>query len=71
MTDSQTTTDHNAIRRWVEARKGRPATVKATEEDGHAGILRVDFAPKDEGLEEIGWDEFFQKFAANVAGGGS
>lgn len=62
MSDSHTTTDHKAIRRWVEEREGRPATVKATEEDGHAGILRVDFAPKDEGLEEIGWDEFFQKF---------
>jgi hypothetical protein len=62
MSDSQTTTDHKTIQRWVEERKGRPATVKATEEDGHAGILRIDFAPKDEGLDEIGWDEFFQKF---------
>jgi hypothetical protein len=62
MSESQTTTDHKAIKRWVEERKGRPATVKATEEDGHAGILRIDFAPKDEGLDEISWDEFFQKF---------
>jgi hypothetical protein len=62
MSDSQTTTDHKTIRRWVEERKGRPATVKATEEDGHAGILRIDFAPKDEGLDQIGWDEFFRKF---------
>jgi hypothetical protein len=62
MSDSQTTTDHQTIRRWVEERKGRPATVKATEEDGHAGILRIDFAPKDEGLEQIDWDEFFRKF---------
>jgi hypothetical protein len=36
--------------------------VKATEEDGHAGILRIDFGPKEEGLDEIDWDEFFQKF---------
>ncbi len=62
MSEGQTTTDHKTIKRWVEERKGRPSTVKATEEDGHAGILRIDFAPKDEGLEEIGWDEFFQKF---------
>ena len=62
MSDSQMTTDHKTIRRWVEERKGRPATVKATEEDGHAGILRIDFAPKDEGLEEIGWEDFFRKF---------
>jgi hypothetical protein len=62
MTDSATTTDHKAIKKWVEERDGRPATVRATEDDGHAGILRVDFGPKDEQLEEIGWDEFFRKF---------
>jgi hypothetical protein len=62
MSDSHTTRDHNIIRKWATARDGRPATVKATEEDGHAGILRIDFGPKEEGLEEIEWDEFFQKF---------
>jgi hypothetical protein len=62
MSEGHTTTDHEVIKKWAEERGGRPATVKKTEEDGHAGILRIDFGPKDEGLEEIGWDEFFEKF---------
>ncbi|WP_445819686.1 hypothetical protein [Bradyrhizobium sp. ISRA442] len=40
----------------------KPATVKATVDDGHAGILRFDFDRKDEGLDRISWDQFFQKF---------
>ncbi len=61
--DSHTTTNHNVIRKWADERKGRPATVTATEDsEGHAGILRIDFGPKDERLEPIGWDEFFRKF---------
>ena len=31
-------------------------------QDRHAGILRIDFDPPDQGLERIGWDEFFEKF---------
>jgi len=62
MSESQTTTDHDTIRKWAEQRRGRPATVRATEEDGHAGILRIDFGPKEEALEEIEWSEFFRKF---------
>jgi hypothetical protein len=62
MGDSATTTDHKAIRKWAEERDGRPATVRATEEDGHAGILRIDFGPAEDRLEEIEWDEFFAKF---------
>jgi hypothetical protein len=60
--EAQQTTDHNVIRKWVDERGGKPATVKATEEDGHVGILRIDFDPPDEGLDRIGWDEFFAKF---------
>jgi hypothetical protein len=62
MSEGERTTDHKLIRKWVEQRDGRPATVRATEEDGHAGILRVDFGPKEDGLEEIEWEEFFRKF---------
>jgi hypothetical protein len=62
MSESHTTTDHNKIKKWVDERKGVPATVTATERDGQAGILRIDFGPKEEGLEEISWDEFFKKF---------
>ncbi len=61
--EAQTTTSHEAIRKWVEERGGKPATVKATEDnDEHAGILRIDFDPPDESLDRIGWNEFFSKF---------
>jgi hypothetical protein len=60
--EAQTTTDHTTIRKWAEKRGGRPATVRATEEDGHAGILRIDFDPKQKALDPIEWNEFFAKF---------
>jgi hypothetical protein len=62
MSESATTTDHDKIRKWAEERDGRPSTVAATEENGHAGILRIDFGPKEKALDEIDWDEFFRKF---------
>jgi hypothetical protein len=66
---STTTTDHDTIRRWVEERGGRPATVKGTG-NGGAGVLRIDYPGRgdDESLQEISWEEFFRKFEdANLA----
>ncbi|MDQ3890665.1 MAG: hypothetical protein M3312_08990, partial [Actinomycetota bacterium] len=62
--ESKTTTDHDEIRRWVEERGGRPASVKGTGDGDDAGILRIDFpgVGDETSLEEIGWDEFFEKF---------
>ena len=64
--DAQATTDHKTIREWAQARGGKPATVKATHRKGDAGILRIIFPDSryadDENLEEITWDEFFEKF---------
>lgn len=65
MSQSTSTTDHTAIRRWVEERGGRPARVKATGSGQNPGILRFDFGEPDEALEEISWDEFFEKFDEN------
>lgn len=62
MSSATTTTDHDAIRRWIEDRDGRPAKVAT---DGKGGILRVDFREPDDNLEEIGWEEFFQIFEDN------
>jgi hypothetical protein len=62
MSDSNTTQDHNAIRRWAEARGGKPAQVAATGSASDAGILRLDFEPADEGLKPISWEQFFKKF---------
>ena len=63
-TEAKVTTNQDEIRRWVEARGGKPATVKATHKDGDPGLLRIDF-PGYSGadtLEPISWDEFFRKF---------
>lgn len=62
MSTSETTTDHDTIRKWIEDRGGVPTVVKGTEDDEGEGILRVDFAERDDKLEEISWDEFFDTF---------
>ena len=59
---SQTTIDHDTIRRWAEERGGVPAVVRGTEDDEGEGILRIDFAEPDDSLEEISWEEFFEVF---------
>jgi hypothetical protein len=67
MSKSKRTTDHEQIRQWAEARNGKPARVQGTGDSDDAGLLRIDFPEKetveeDEELEEISWDEFFEKF---------
>jgi hypothetical protein len=74
MAGAKITTDHDEIRKWAEARGGRPATVRSTHGQGHgkghdkggASIIRIEFpdAPhsKHDALEEISWEEFFEKF---------
>lgn len=63
MSSSETTTDHEAIRKWIEDRGGRPSVVRATEDDGRGGgILRVDFRDPDDALDDVDWDEFFRIF---------
>ena len=53
------------LRTRRSARGGRPAVVKSTHGKDGGGVLRSDFAEKDEDLEEIGWDEFFEIFDKN------
>jgi hypothetical protein len=62
--ESHTTTDHDEIRSWVERHDGKPVSVLGIDKGGDAGILRIDFpggAGSDD-LEEISWDDWFQKF---------
>lgn len=61
---AKVTTDHDEIREWVESHGGHPAMVKRTARNGRGGILRIDFPGfSGEGsLEEVSWDDFFQKF---------
>jgi len=64
MSSSKTTTNHDEIRKWAEARGGKPATVKRTRDNDEAGVLRIDFPgySGDDSLQEISWEEFFKKF---------
>lgn len=59
------TTDHEVIRRWVEKRGGRPATIADTDQPSQpAGVLRFDFpgGALNPPLKPITWEEFFEKF---------
>jgi hypothetical protein len=62
MSESTTTTDHQKIREWAEARGGKPSKVDT---GGEGGILRIDFGEPEESLESIAWEEFFQIFDDN------
>ena len=70
MASARTTTDHDTIRRWVEAHGGHPAVVAETEDKGRGGgLLRIDYdepgGNDDDRLHRIGWDEFFKIFDEN------
>ena len=66
---SKTTQDHDTIRKWADARGAQPAEVRGTHKGNQTGILRFCFPNarnrNDENLQEISWDEFFEKFDDN------
>ena len=64
--ESNTTTNHDEIRKWVEERGGTPAIVKGTER-GESALLRIDYPgySGEDTLEAIEWDEFFEIFDDN------
>jgi hypothetical protein len=62
MSEAKTTSNHAEIRKWVEARNGRPSRVKGAKQ---GGVLRIDFGEPEEALEEISWDDFFRIFDAS------
>jgi hypothetical protein len=70
MARARTTTNHDEIRRWVEARGGWPARVKRTGRGARGsrtddpGILRIDYPgfTGEKSLERISWDEWFSAF---------
>jgi len=59
---TNTTTDHDEIRQWVEKHDGAPATVVGTGDE--VGILRIDFpgGAGEDRLRHIDWDQWFDKF---------
>ncbi|HEV2653362.1 MAG TPA: hypothetical protein VGT82_00310 [Ktedonobacteraceae bacterium] len=62
--EAKTTTNHHTIKKWAEARGGKPVAVKLPQ--GDIGLLRIDFPGYSgaDSLEEITWDAFFKQFDA-------
>lgn len=67
MAQASRTTDHDTIREWAEARGAKPSAVEGTGGKDDPGIIRLDFPGySGEGkLEEISWEEWFEKFDEN------
>ena len=65
---SETTTDHDTIRKWAESKGGKPAAVDRTHSEDDVGLIRIMFpdAPNShhDHLVEITWEEFFEEFEA-------
>jgi ferritin-like metal-binding protein YciE len=61
---SRVLTDREEIRQWAEERGAHPSCVRGTGDKGDIGIIRLDFPgfSGEDKLEEISWDEFFEKF---------
>lgn len=61
---SQTTTDHEEIKRWAEERGAKPAHVRDTGSSNDVGMIRLDFPgySGEDSLEEISWEQWFDKF---------
>lgn len=64
MAQAKSTTDHDTIRNWVEARGGCPARVKRTARGKGEGVLRIDYTgfSGQDTLEKIAWDDWFRTF---------
>jgi hypothetical protein len=61
---SMTLTDHDEIQQWAEERDAKPSCVRGTGDKGDIGILRLDFPGYSgaDSLQEIGWDDWLEKF---------
>ena len=57
-------TDREEIQRWAEQRDGQPACVRGTGRSEDVGMIRIDFPgySGENSLEEISWDDWFEKF---------
>jgi hypothetical protein len=61
-TESKITSDPDTIREWAEQRNGKPAHITGTGDKNDPGLLRINFpGRKENNLEEISWEEFFDK----------
>jgi ferritin-like metal-binding protein YciE len=67
---SHVLSDPEEIRQWAEERGAKPACVRGTGGKGDIGMLRLDFPgyTGEDKLQEISWDEFFDKFQERKLG---
>jgi hypothetical protein len=60
---SRTTTEHDEIRRWVEAGAGCPVAIRDAADGDHPGVLWIAFPGRSSHrFEVLGWDEWLTKF---------
>ncbi|HZR55737.1 MAG TPA: hypothetical protein VFA74_02600 [Terriglobales bacterium] len=62
---SKVLTDLEEIRQWAEERGAKPACVRGTGGKQDIGMIRLEFpqySGREDSLEEIDWDEWFDKF---------
>ena len=62
MSSATQTVDHSTIKKWVDSRDGFPAVVSETASAEGSGLLRIGFDERDDALEQISWDKFFEVF---------
>ncbi len=60
-------TDHSEIQEWAGSRGATPSCVRKTGGNGDVGMIRLDFPgySGEQSLQEISWDEWFEKFDEN------
>jgi len=61
---TNSTTDHNQIRKWAEERGAKPACVRGTADHNDIGVIRLDFPgfTGEDKLQPMSWDDWFDKF---------
>jgi hypothetical protein len=66
-TKSRALTNHEEIQQWAEERGAHPACVRTTAKRTDIGMIRLDFPGYggEQSLEEIEWDQWFEKFDNN------
>jgi len=66
-TKSRALTNHEEIQHWAEERGAHPACVRGTGNRTDIGMIRLDFPGYvgEGSLEEIEWDQWFEKFDNN------
>lgn len=60
---TETTTNHETIRKWAELRGGHPARILRTPTQlRRENELHIDFGSAKETLEPLSWEDFFRTF---------